>query len=233
MIDQTIIRSFIKRSTWFESIPEPLLDELIRQVRIIILEPNTYVWSIADQTTSVYGVLSGRVRTGIASAQGHEFAINDCEPGAWLGAPCLVNDGGRVIEAKTLRSSELLVISRQAMLRLADQWPLLYRNILRHNVEESRGLYVLLTGMAFYPLRARVAGRLLELIKDRGVAVDEGILLTSKLNQNDFAQLAAGSRQRVNKIFREWDKMGMIEYQSDRLLIRDVAALEREMTPFD
>ena len=119
------------------------------------------------------------------------------------------------------------------MLRLADQWPLLYRNILRHNVEESRGLYVLLTGMAFYPLRARVAGRLLELIKDRGVAVDEGILLTSNLNQNDFAQLAAGSRQRVNKIFREWDKMGMIEYQSDRLLIRDVAALEREMTPFD
>ncbi|MDP4917855.1 MAG: Crp/Fnr family transcriptional regulator [Haliea sp.] len=213
--------------------PDHLLDAVVAAANVSHLPANTYLWSMAEQTASVYGVVSGCVRTAIPSAQGHEFAINDCEVGTWLGAPCLVNDGGRVIEAKTLVASELLVISRKSMLGFAEEWPLLYRNLLRHNVEESRGLYVLLTGMAFYPLRARVAGRLLELIKERGVAIDGGTRLSSKLSQNDFAQLAVGSRQRVNKIFREWDKSGLIENCDDYLLIRDVAALEREIMPFE
>ncbi len=231
--DKPKIRSFIKASSWFEEIPTALLDVLAEQATFIALGSNAYVWSIAEQTTSVYGVFSGRVRTAIASAQGQEFAIKDCEAGAWLGAPCLVNDGGRVIEAKTLVASELVVISRHVMLALAQQWPTLYRNLFRHNAEESRGLYVLLTGMAFYPLRARVAGRLMQLVNESGTAVEGGMLLSPKPSQIDFAQLAVGSRQRVNKIFREWDKSGLIKYSDDRLLIRDVAALEREIMPFD
>jgi CRP/FNR family transcriptional regulator, cyclic AMP receptor protein len=231
--NHAIIRSFIAHSSWFEGMPDHLLEPLVAAASLREFPENSYVWAIAEQTAAVYGVVSGRVRTAITSAQGHEFAINDCEVGTWLGAPCLVNDGGRVIEAKTLVASELVVISRKAMLALADEWPLLYRNLLRHNVEESRGLYVLLTGMAFYPLRARVAGRLIELVKEHGVVTADGVLLSSTLSQRDFAQLAVGSRQRVNKIFREWDKSGLISSQDENFLIRDVAALEREIMPFD
>jgi len=233
-MDNTLaIRSFIQQSNWFTDIPEHLLDELVSASKVTELPANHYVWTLAEQTSSVYGVLSGRVRTAISSTMGHEFAINDCDVGAWLGAPCLVTDGGRVIEAKTLTATSLVVISRQHMLSLAERWPLLYRNLMRHNVEESRGLYVLLTGMAFYPLSARVAGRIVELAREQGNSVADGVLLASKLSQNDFAQLAVGSRQRVNKIFREWEKDGLIEQQGDALLIRNLEGLEMQIKPFD
>jgi CRP/FNR family transcriptional regulator, cyclic AMP receptor protein len=100
-------------------------------------------------------------------------------------------------------------------------------------VEESRGLYVLLTGMAFYPLSARVAGRIVELAREQGNTVANGISLTSKLSQNDYAQMAVGSRQRVNKIFRDWEKDGLIEQQGDALLILDLEGLKRQIIPFD
>ena len=233
-MDNTLaIRSFIQQSNWFTDIPENLLDELVSASKVTELPANHYVWTLAEQTSSVYGVLSGRVRTAISSTMGHEFAINDCDVGAWLGAPCLVTDGGRVIEAKTLTATSLVVISRQHILSLAERWPLLYRNLMRHNVEESRGLYVLLTGMAFYPLSARVAGRIVELAREQGNSVADGVLLASKLSQNDFAQLAVGSRQRVNKIFREWEKDGLIEQQGDALLIRNLKGLEMQIKPFD
>ena len=233
MDNKVTIRSFIQKSNWFNDIPEYLLDELVSVSKIIELPANYYVWTLGEQTSSVYGVLSGCVRTSISSAMGHEFAINDCNMGAWLGAPCLVTDGGRVIEAKTLTATSLIVIRRQYMLSLADRWPLLYRNLMRHNVEESRGLYVLLTGMAFYPLSARVAGRIVELAREQGNTVANGILLTSKLSQNDYAKMAVGSRQRVNKIFRDWEKDGLIEQQGDALLILDLEGLKRQIIPFD
>jgi CRP-like cAMP-binding protein len=109
----------------------------------------------------------------------------------------------------------------------------LYRNLLRHNVEDSRGLYMLLTGMAFYPLRARVAGRLVELSREHGSELEGGVLLGLKLSQNDFARLAMGSRQRVNRIFREWEKSGLVEHRDDLLWVRDMDTLEKEVVPFE
>jgi hypothetical protein len=42
-----------------------------------------------------------------------------------------------------------------------------------------------------------------------------------------------GSRQRVNGIFRDWDKQGLVESRGDYLLIKDVDGLQREMVPFE
>jgi hypothetical protein len=42
-----------------------------------------------------------------------------------------------------------------------------------------------------------------------------------------------GSRQRVNRIFREWDKRGLVELRGDFLLIRDLEVFEQELVPFD
>ena len=54
-----------------------------------------------------------------------------------------------------------------------------------------------------------------------------------KVSQSDFARLAVGSRQRVNGIFREWEKSGLVEHRNDRLWIREIAALEEEIVPFE
>jgi CRP/FNR family cyclic AMP-dependent transcriptional regulator len=82
----------------------------------------------------------------------------------------------------------------------------------------------------FYPLRVRLAGRLLSLIGDYGVTTDEGTYLDVQLSQNDFARLCLGSRQRINKIFRQWTEQGILEMQADRYMIFDVAALQREIS---
>ena len=78
-----------------------------------------------------------------------------------------------------------------------------------------------------------MAGRVLQLIEEHGQRVEEGVLIDIKLSQNDFARLAMGSRQRVNRIFRDWDKEGLVESRGEHLLIKDVRGLQREMVPFE
>ena len=116
---------------------------------------------------------------------------------------------------------------------MGEAWPTLYRNLFRASWINTRGLYEILSAVLFYPLSARVAGRVLALMAEHGHRVDDGVLLDIKLSQNDFARLAMGSRQRVNRIFRDWDKQGLVETRGEFLLIKDAEGLQKEMLPFE
>ena len=266
------LRQFIEDSSWFEGAPPEVLNRLADAASVRLFPANSFLWSLGEANTEVFGVLSGRVRISVSSAMGQDFAIIDRESGAWLGEPCLVTDAARVEnirriaevsalmvdaglvvlvsfispfraerrlareaveDARALTACEILVISRHVVLEVADTWPLLFRNLFRDNVTNTRGLYEILSGMLFYPLRARVAARLLLLVEEHGQPLADGVLIDIKLSQNDFARLAMGSRQRVNRIFRDWSERGLVETRDDHLLVRDVDSLEKEIVPFE
>jgi CRP/FNR family cyclic AMP-dependent transcriptional regulator len=83
--------------------------------------------------------------------------------------------------------------------------------------------------MLFYPLKARLAGRILALLEDYGKPCEDGTCLDIALSQKDFARLVLGSRQRINKIFREWDDQGMIMMKDGRYIVPDVERLLKEV----
>jgi CRP/FNR family cyclic AMP-dependent transcriptional regulator len=232
-MDKSAIRNFIAASTWFEGAPDNVLDKLDDDAKIKRFHANSYVWSMGETNTEIFGVVTGRVRMYVSGTGGQEFALVDREEGSWLGEACLKDDLGRAIGARTLTPSDILVIHRQVLFEVAEDWPLVYRNLFLHQVATARGLYELLGGMLFYPLHARVAGRLIVLAQEHGQQVEDGMLIDIKVSQNDFARLAMGSRQRVNRIFRDWDKRGLVEMRGDLLLIRNLELFEQELAPFE
>ena len=227
------LRQFISQARWFSGAPDAVLEALTDAASLRDYDPGGFVWTTGQKTRDVYGLVSGRLRISMASAMGQEFALIDWEPGAWLGEQALGIDAPNMLEVRVLAPSVLVVIPAQVLLEQGENWPTLYRNLFRAGWVNTRGLYEILSAMLFYPLKARVAGRVLVLIDDHGHRVDEGVLLDIKLSQNDFARLAMGSRQRVNGIFRDWDKQGLVESRGDYLLIKDVDGLQREMVPFE
>jgi CRP-like cAMP-binding protein len=223
----------IASSPWFEGLPDAAINKLAAAAEIKELPVNSFIYAQGKPTHEVCCILSGRARVSISSPNGHEFALVDREEGTWFGEPGLVNDEGRVVEARIIEPSRLLVIPRRVVQEVGDEHPLMYRNLFYYNQELLRALHELLAGILFYPLRSRVAGRLLHLASEHGEQVDGGILLDIKVSQNDFARLALGSRQRVNKVFRDWSARGLVEMRNDHLLIRDIELLEQEIDLFE
>ena len=193
----------------------------------------SFIYQQGAPTTEVFCVLQGRVRVSISSPNGQEFALTEREPETWFGEPGLVGDQVRILDACVIDPTELLVISRDVVLKVGQTWPLMYQNLFRYSLQTLRAMHELVGGILFYPLKARVAGRLLHLLGDHGQEVEDGVLLDIKVSQNDFARLALGSRQRVNIIFRDWNNRGLVETRDDHLLIKDVALLEQEISLFE
>jgi CRP-like cAMP-binding protein len=117
--------------------------------------------------------------------------------------------------------------------RPGEEYPVIYKRLFTDYMTRLAGVMLLLQGMAFYPLRSRLAGWFLELIELHGEKSDDGIYLDMHLSQNDFAQLSLGSRQRINKILSEWRERGIMELKGSRYLIRDMEALQHETDLLD
>jgi len=49
------------------------------------------------------------------------------------------------------------------------------------------------------------------------------------MSQLDFARMSMGSRQRVNKIFRDWVKDGVLLKQGDKYIATNIELLKREI----
>jgi CRP-like cAMP-binding protein len=190
---------------------------------------NSYLYTIGEASNDVYCIASGRVRLLLSSAIGQEYAIRDLEPEAWLGEQFLASDLPTAIDARIVEPTSVITIPRGVVLAIGEQHPQMYKNIFVHHMTRSRGIYLLLVGMAFYPLRSRLAGRFLALVEEHGQKGDDGVTIDMQLSQSDFAQLSLGSRQRINKILSEWREDGIIELQSNQYLIRDIEALRGEM----
>ena len=223
------IQDLIKESHWFNCLDATSVINLSKHAQQKNISKKTYLYSIGDFTNEIYCLVSGRLRITMTSSEGQVFAVTDIDKQVWFGEAALVHDKHRLLDAVAKDDTLVLSFPKNVVLDLCEKFPQIYKQIFKVNVMRTRGLYELLSGMLFYPLRARLAGRLLELIKDHGDHINEGILLDVKLNQNDFARFSMGSRQSVNKIFREWFNADIVVMHEQKYLIKDLKALRAEL----
>ncbi|MEH6590059.1 MAG: Crp/Fnr family transcriptional regulator [Halioglobus sp.] len=223
-----IILSTIVKCNWFEGIPESALEKLAAEARIKYYTKQSYLYRIEEFSREIYCIIAGRVRIRIRGMEGQEFGLTDLGPQTWVGDGALLNDTPRVLDAMVIEAGDMLVIPRDALLELGEEHPVLYRNLFKVATARAQDTYSMVGYALFLPLRARLAGRFLELVQEHGKESVDGILVDATIRQNDFACLSLGSRQHVNKIFREWTKLNVIKNENGKYSVLDLDALKEE-----
>ncbi|NMP15479.1 Crp/Fnr family transcriptional regulator [Thalassotalea sp. Y01] len=220
------IEQVLKECSWFQGLPDNGLAELTKSARIKHYKDKTYLYRLEDTSNYVYCVLSGFVRVKISSIQGQEFAITEFSTGAWFGEFALTDKPIRMFEAQALEDSQLLEIPKHVVQNLADKHPVIYKNLFLEQTDRTAKMCELLAGMLFYPLSARVAGRLLWFAHHYGQQTEIGVQINKKMSQQEIADLTLGSRQRVNKVIKTLESDGVIAIKGLRYLVKDMAALK-------
>lgn len=223
------IKSLIAKSRWFAELPTQAIDKLAASARCTRYQSGEFVFLVGDVMENILCVVSGKVRLSLISVEGQKFLVTDLENGQWLGESSLSQARLRVQEARAEEESILLSIPRRVVLATADEYPVLYKNILFSHLYRTQAVYELLAGMVFYPLKSRLAARLLILANKHGRETGEGIKLEVKMSQLEFAQMTMGSRQRVNKVLRDWVQRGILSKQKDYYVIIDKERLKAEV----
>lgn len=229
VIELSNIEQMIRHCNWFRGVPDIAYNELVRAARIKHFEDRKYLYRLGDSTESVYGVITGFVRVKISSIEGQEFAITEFSTDSWLGEFSLSEQPVRMFEAQVLENSTIIELSKSVVKSVAEKYPVVYKNLFLDQSDRTLKMCELLSGMLFYPLKSRLAGRLLWFAQHYGDEVDNGVLIDKKMSQSELADLTLGSRQRVNKIIKEFECKDILSIRGQRYLVKNMAALKEEI----
>ena len=228
MAQQKRLRDSLRRERWAKYVTDEALDEMLEQATVRSYPRKNFVLRHGDRGHNFFGLLFGQVRLSIPSSSGDEFILWDLWKGYWFGSTTLIDKAPATFDARALIDSKIIEIPRSAVTKVADNFPEIYKYLFADQALYTRMTQRLMAHMIFHPLKSRLAFRLLVLIEIHGHQAGESAYLEANMSQGDFAKLVNGSRQQVNRIFRQWKNEGLVSLVDGQYHVPSVKKLSME-----
>jgi CRP/FNR family cyclic AMP-dependent transcriptional regulator len=176
--------------------------------------------SEGEEGTSIYIVLSGRVKAFSSDGDGKEFVFSVCGPGAILGEMAL--DGQpRSASVEALTDVDCAIIRIDALREQIARDPDFAMTLIRTLIQRSRNTTTFARRLALESAYERLVGLL------EGLAAEEDgqRVVPELLSQQDIAHRIGTSRDMVSKLFKELVKGEYLSHEKKRItLLRDLPA---------
>lgn len=172
---------------------------------------NAVVVQKGDPSVSLYVIVSGRVKMTSLSQEGKEVTFAYIGPGELFGETAVLDGTTHTMNVTTLEPTIVRIVSR-----------LDFHDAVRRNPQAALALATILSArlrltselaedVAFLPVAARLAKRLLQLADQYGTATANGVTIGLRLCQHDLASLVSSTRESINKHLRLWEAEGLLK----------------------
>jgi CRP-like cAMP-binding protein len=220
-------RQIFERHLLFGRLSASEIDTLISYARVERYPAGREIFSKGSPGQSLMAVLRGSIKISSLSSDGKEIVFQIFSAGEIFGEIAVLDGEERSADATAMSECELLVINRRDFLHVLESRADLCMILLRILCRRLRQTSEQVEDVMFRHLESRVAKRLLNLAESAGLHGGQGAPVELHVSQRELGHMAGGSRESVNKILQNWNRLGWIELGKASILIRDVEALRR------
>lgn len=215
----------VQAGTWFAELSEPLRHAIVGHARVRQVGAGTVIAQRGDPPSHWFGVARGAVRIGTALADGRNFTLDFIGPSQWFGDIALIDDKPLELDVVAHAPSTLLTITRTDMKRLIEAHVELRDALLQLNCQRLRHMFHRFEELHTLPLGQRIARQLQRLARQFGRHGEQGLVIELGVSQGDLAAMVGGSRQRVNRAWRQMHHLDLVRLRQSRLFVLDEARL--------
>jgi len=207
------------------------LFELFDVARVHELKAGGVLFAAGDAGDGCYRLEKGLLKVMVTSTTGEERIVAILGPGAIVGELAMIDRMPRSASVVALRDSVLRFISRDAYEKRVLVYPETKQALLEILAFRLRQADEELAASTFLSVKARVARALLELSEFVGTPSGrQCIVLDEKISHADLAAMAGVARENASRVLSEWRRCNLVLTGiSPRFILKDVAALEREI----
>jgi CRP/FNR family transcriptional regulator, cyclic AMP receptor protein len=177
--------------------------------RVVKYRRGAAVFSQGDLAGDVRYLQTGGVKVSVLSRIGKEAVVAMLGPGDFFGEGALAGQLIRIETVTAMTPSSVLVIEKEAMVRLLHEEPLFTDRFLNHMLARNIRIEADLVDQLFNSSEKRLARTLL-LLARYGQANPQRTL--PKISQETLAEMIGATRSRVNFFMNKFRKLGLIEY---------------------
>ncbi len=215
----------LRRGAWFADCKEATLDTLLGEGQLRGLPRGQTLCRQGEPVDQLCLIVDGSLEVSTTTRTGKRHVVRYLEPGQVMNLIPVLDEQSAIHDGVAHTDCLVLLLDRALVQRTLAQEPLLAQTLLRLLCLRSRLMYDDLSDQALQPLRQRCARSLLGLVEPYGMHRPEGIAISLKLSQDEFADMLGRSRPVINRELKQLEREGVIEMSYSRFLIPDIKKL--------
>jgi CRP-like cAMP-binding protein len=205
-------------------------DDLRRVAEVAVLRrfaAQQVIFREGDSSDTCYIVKSGHARAVREHVDGRTITLAHFGPGDIFGELAMFDDERRTATVETLDAVEAVAIAGSDMRRLLRQHNDISAKLVTVLARRLRDANERLLRQSLQTVQSRVAGVLLELVRQaqREGAGEKDVLVV--ITQADIAKLAGSSRESASRFLAVLERAGVITQGRGRITVHDPEALKR------
>lgn len=204
---------------FFAQFTEPELEDLAELIQVRHIRKDTVIFHEQDPGLTFYVIKQGRVKVYKNTEDGRELILGIFGDGGIIGDVPVFDGGPYPASAASLAETELYAIKRESFEQLINSHPEVALKIIRVLGRRLRQAHELVRDMALKNVAQRLAGLLLRLIEEYGVASDRRMVLDLPLSRQEMADMMGVSRETATRELSRFAKTGLIEVDGRRITI--------------
>jgi CRP/FNR family cyclic AMP-dependent transcriptional regulator len=177
--------------------------------RVVKYRRGEVVFSQGDPGNDIRYLQKGAIKLSVLSRIGKEAVVALLVPGDFFGEGALAGQAVRIGTATAAAASSVLIIEKQAMVRLLHEEPAFSDRFISYMLTRNIRIEADLVDQLFNSSEKRLARTLL-LLARYGDANPQRML--PKISQETLAEMVGATRSRVNFFMNKFRKLGFIEY---------------------
>lgn len=205
----------LKEIPFLSEVPAGALDTLALRAKRNTFPKHSLLINEGDETTSLYILLSGKVRVYTSDDSGREITLQTLLPVSYFGELALFTNEPRSASVMTAEKSSCAVISRTDFKHwLIDHPEVAFRLIGDLAVSVKR-----LTDKVKQLALLNVYERTILALQEMAIKEENVYVIHNRPTQQELACLVGASREMINKIMKELTKGGYISIGNKTLTI--------------
>lgn len=180
---------------------------------------NSVVINQEDQARSLYLLVEGRARYFYITPEGQQLLLPWILPGENFGAAALLSrSSSYLVSTKTVKYCSILMWNKLTIRGLVQHFPTLLDNALSIAYEHLNWARATHIGLACYSARLRLAQALVNLFRDIGGNIREGIEIA--VTNEELANAANVTPFTASRLLSEWHRRGALPKSRGKILLR-------------
>ncbi len=203
------------------------IDAIARRATERRLAPGEALFEQGEPAERFFLTLEGRLKVTMIVPEGKQIVLRLLYPGDFCGLAMVLTRPEYPATCRAILAVRALAWPTSYWATLIEEHPRLAVGMTEALGRHVTEMHTRLAELATEEVERRVAHAVLRLADRAGVAVEGGVQIDFPVTRQDLAELTGSTLHSVSRIVSAWGARGVVDRGRARLLIRDLAALER------
>lgn len=205
----------------FSELNEKQLEEISSSAVKQIYKKDNMVLIEEEIGSTMFIILSGRVKISRISDEGREVILSILVDGDFFGEMAILDGQTRSANAVTLEDTELLIIRRENFLKMLHDYPQVAINLLKELAHRLRRSDSQIKSLSLQNALGKVASTILRIADDSGIIKQGKVEIAHMPPQQDLANMAGTSRETISRVIKSLNMLGYVKKEGNKLIIVD------------